>query len=97
MKELLDKLTREPNLVTGALTATFNLLVLLSVIDMSGEAIAGVNIAVGAWFMFLRQFVTPSSEVIAQQKLGEAVKATAKAERAWGLAENTVVEVNKAA
>jgi hypothetical protein len=96
MKKFLDRLTREPNLVTGAITATFNMLVLLSIIDISNEAVAGINVAIGAWFILIRQFVTPSNEVIAQQKPGKAVRATSRAAKRWGIQEGTVVKVNPA-
>lgn len=96
MKKFLNKLTREPNLVTGALTATFNMLVLLSIIEMDATAIAGINVAVGAWFILIRQFVVPEAEAVAVQKMGEPVKATARAQKRWGIKKGTTVHVEPA-
>ena len=67
-----QRLTREPNLILGVITAGLSLAVLFGV-DISTEQLAGIGVFVGAVVALLRFVVTPSGEVVAQQKPGEDV------------------------
>lgn len=90
-----QSIVREPAAFLALVTAGLTLLVAFHVHLSTGE-----QVAIGGFFtaalLVLRQITTPANEVIAQQKPGEPVKATAKAARAWGLAKDTVVHVTKA-
>lgn len=93
----LQKVLRVPNLVIGAVTALFNMLNILGVYNLSADQLASVNLFLGAVFALVTAVVTPSNEVIAQQKPGEPVKATGTAEDRWGIAKDAVVHVQEAA
>lgn len=70
---LVKRLTREPNLILGVLTAGLSLLVLFGV-HLSSEQMAGIGIFVGALVALVRFVTTPASEVVVQQKpSGEVV------------------------
>lgn len=90
-----QRLLREPTLVTAVLVAglAFATAFGLHLTDAQTGAILGLVAAVIA---LLRFVTTPASEVIAQQKPGEPVKATAKAEAAWGIPKDDVVAVQPA-
>lgn len=66
MRRLGDLLAGEPLAITGAVTATANVLFLLGVGDLSPEVVAGVNVMIGAWFSLLRWLVVPTA-VAAEQ------------------------------
>lgn len=73
----LKKLVREPNLILGLVTAGLSLLVLFGV-DLSTEQMAGIGIFLGALIALVRFVVTPSSEVVVQEKpSGELVAGAA--------------------
>ena len=67
MRPLRDLLAEEPLALTGAVTATGNVLLLLGV-DASPELIGGVNIAVASWFGLLRWLVVPVKRAAAQSQ-----------------------------
>ena len=62
-----QRLTREPALILGLVTAGLSLAVLFGA-PISPEQIAGVGVFLGALIALLRFVLTPSSEVIAQEK-----------------------------
>lgn len=94
---ILQRMIRLPNLIIGVVTAFLNMLNILNITHLSGDQVAVMNIFFSAVFALVTAVVTPSVEVIAQQKPGEAVKATAKAEANFGLTEGAVVHINEAA
>lgn len=61
MRKLTDLLAGEPLALTGAITATGNLLFLSGAVTASPELIASLNVAVGAWFGVLRWLVVPTA------------------------------------
>lgn len=63
----LQKLTREPNLILGVVTAGLSLLVLFGV-DLTTEQMAGVGLFLGALIALVRYLTTPSVEVAVQDK-----------------------------
>lgn len=91
-----QRILREPALLLAAITAGLALAVAFGVhlTDAQTGAVLGFVAAVAAVLRFVS---TPSSEVIAQQKPGEAVRATAKAETKFGIPEDQVVAVKPAA
>jgi len=64
---LVQRLTREPNLILGVVTAGLSLAVLFGV-DLSTEQMAGVGLFLGAVIALVRFVTTPAAEVVAQQK-----------------------------
>lgn len=74
MSSILTRLSREPNAITGLVTAGINLAVLFGW-DLTAEQIAGINTFLGAVFIAIRYVTTPTAEVVAQRKPGEATKA----------------------
>lgn len=69
---LVQRLTREPNLILGVVVTGLSLLVLFGV-DLTGEQMAGIGVFLGAVIALVRFVTTPASEVVAQQKPGEDV------------------------
>lgn len=69
---LLQRLSREPNLILGVVTAGLSLAVLFGV-DLSTEQMAGIGIFIGAVFALIRFLTTPAAEVVAQLKPGKVV------------------------
>lgn len=92
---LLQKILRQKVVILGAATTIVGALALLGV-DVPPRVVGGVMALLGVVFTLLSAFLTPASEVIAQQKPGEPVKATAKAQAAWGITKDHVVHVNPA-
>ena len=73
----LKKLVREPNLVLGLVTAGLSLLVLFGA-TLTTEQMAGVGVFIGALMALVRFLVTPSAEVVGQEKpSGELVAGVA--------------------
>lgn len=70
--KFLNKLTREPALTLGVITAGLSLAVLFGV-DISGDQMAGIGIFVGAVFALTRYLTTPTAEVIAQKRPDDTV------------------------
>ena len=62
-----QRLTREPNLILGVVTAGLSLAVLFGV-PITSDQLAGVGLFVGAVVALVRFVVTPAGEVVAQQK-----------------------------
>lgn len=57
-------LKAEPALISGAIVAILNALVLLNVLDLTVDQIAGINVAVVAVLsLIVRQSVTPTSDL----------------------------------
>jgi hypothetical protein len=71
MRTAADLLAEEPIALTGAVTATGNVLILMGVGHLSPEVIAGLNVMVGAWLALLRWLVVPNK--VAQQQADTAV------------------------
>lgn len=67
MKDILTRLTREPNLILGVVTAGLSLAVLFGV-DISTEQMAGIGIFLGAIIALVRYLTTPTNEVIASKR-----------------------------
>ena len=69
---LVQRLTREPNLILGVVVTGLSLLVLFGV-DLPGEQMAGIGVFLGAVIALVRFVTTPAAEVVAQQKPGESI------------------------
>lgn len=55
-----DRISAEPALLSGALVAVLNALVLLNVVSLTADQIAGINVAFAAVLaVVVRQKVTP--------------------------------------
>lgn len=70
---LTQRLTREPNVVLGVITAGLSLLVLFGV-NLSGEQMAGIGLFLATLIALIRFVTTPAAEVAAQidLKTGDA-------------------------
>lgn len=90
-----QRILREPALLLAAIAAAMALAVAFGVhlSDVQNGAVLGFFAALAA---LLRWVTTPANEVIAQQKPGEAVKATGVAEAKWGIEKDAVVQVDAA-
>lgn len=67
---MLERILREPNLISSAVVAVLNSAVLFG-LDWSAEQIAGLNVAVVAVLAIAtRAMSTPTSEVVAQLRPG---------------------------
>lgn len=75
---LMQRLSREPALILGLVTAGLSLAVLFGA-TITVEQIAQIGVFLGALISLLRFISTPSSEVIAQEKPGGQVVAGAAA------------------
>lgn len=91
-----QRIFREPALLLAAIAAGLALAVAFGVhlSDTQTGAVLGFFAAIAA---LLRFIMTPSSEVIAQQKPGQAVRATPQAEEKFGIPADQVVAVKPAA
>lgn len=76
---VLNKITRQPVLITGLVTSGLGLLVLFGV-ELSKEQIGGIVLFLGAVMALLTAIVTPSSEVAVQVVHGEVVAGPAAVE-----------------
>lgn len=76
---IVQRLTREPVLLLGLLTALFGVLVVFGV-DLSKDQIGSITVLAGAVMAVLRFVTTPAKEVLAQQKPGEVPTAGKAAE-----------------
>jgi hypothetical protein len=78
---IVQRISREPNLILGVVTAGLALLVLFGV-DLSKDQMAGIGIFLGALFALVRFITTPAAEVVVQEKpsgqlvAGQAADAT---------------------
>ncbi len=94
---LLNKLLSFPNLVLGVVTPGLGLLVLFGV-HLTDAQTGGILTFLGAVIALVTAIVTPSGQVIAQQKDADGpVRATKAAKLRWGLDEHAVVSVDQAA
>lgn len=60
-KELL---TKEPAVIAGSVAVVLNVLVLLGVLDIDSDQIAGINAGTAAVLaLFVRQSVTPNAKL----------------------------------
>lgn len=78
---IIQRISREPVLLIGALTALFGVLLAFG-LNLTEEQIGAIVIFVGAVMALIRFLVTPSSEVIAQRKAGETGAVAGKANQA---------------
>lgn len=90
-----QRILRQPTLITALVVAVLAALPAFGV-DLTNAQHVAILGLVAAVIAILSLFVTPSSEVIAQQKPGGAVTATAKAEKRWGIPVGRTVHVNPA-
>jgi Mn2+/Fe2+ NRAMP family transporter len=91
----LKRLVREPNLILGLVTAGLSLLVLFGV-DITEEQMAGIGVFLGALVFLVRFMVTPSAEVVVQEKpSGELVAGPAAVETTGVPVRVSVAEVPK--
>ena len=61
----MSRLRLEPALISGAVVAILNAIVLLGWVDLSADQIAGINTALAAVVaVFVRQQVTPTGETL---------------------------------
>lgn len=89
MSTVLRKISREPVLITGIVTAAFGVLVVFGV-ELTQDQIGAVVTFVGAGMALLRFLVTPTSEVVATRLDGDA---SPKAGPAADVETGTSVEV----
>ncbi|MDF9715850.1 hypothetical protein [Nocardioides sp. ChNu-99] len=68
----LERLVREPALVTGVLVALFGLAVALG-LPITPEVIGAIVTLAGALMALLRFLLVPASEVVVQQKPGKGL------------------------
>ena len=66
---LVQRLSREPNLILGVLVAGLSLLVLFGV-NLTADQMAGIGVFVGAVIALIRFITTPAAEVVVQEKPG---------------------------
>lgn len=71
----LQRITRQPNVVLGVVTAGINMLVILEAVGWDEKQVSAVNIFAAALFALVALFVTPSSEVVVQQEPGGEITA----------------------
>ena len=69
---VVQRLTREPNLILGVLVALFGVLLAFGV-DLTETQTSAVLLLIGAVIALVRFLTTPASEVVAQQKPNEDV------------------------
>jgi hypothetical protein len=86
---VIQRITREPNLILGVVTAGLSLAVIFGV-DLSAEQVASVGVFIGAIVALVRFITTPADEVAAQITPGNT---EAKAGPAAKVADGTPVEV----
>lgn len=67
MKDILARISREPNLILGVVTAGLSLAVLFGA-DLTSEQMAGIGLFIGAVFALVRFLTTPANEVLVQVK-----------------------------
>lgn len=76
---VFQRLSREPNVVLGVITAGLSLAVLFG-LEVSSEQMAGVGVFAGALIGLIRFLTTPAGEVVVQEKPnGEVVAGAAAA------------------
>lgn len=68
---LVQRLSREPNLILGVITTGLSLAVLFGV-DITSDQMAGIGIFLGAVIALVRFITTPAAEVAAQVPAGKA-------------------------
>lgn len=70
----MNVIKSRPAAVSAAIVAVLNALVLLNVLELSGEQISSINIAAAAVLgLFVHQSVTPVGNVVAFRSQGRAV------------------------
>lgn len=70
----MNVLKTKPAAVSAAVLAVLNALVLMKVLDLSGEQISSINIAAAAVLgLFVHQSVTPVENVVAFRSHGQSV------------------------
>lgn len=89
VREFVARVQREKVALGSAFSAVVGFLAVSGIWDPDPKVLGAFLLAVGALFAVLRGFLTPSSEVLVQQKPGEAPKITTdkfglpKGEQAW--------------
>lgn len=71
---LLHRIAREPNAVTGLLVGAYGLAVAFGLFELSATQIGAVTAFGGALVFALRWLVTPAAEVVVQQKPDEVTQ-----------------------
>jgi len=66
---LIQRITREPVLIIGVLTAAFGVATVFGV-DLTKDQIGAIVVLAGAVMALLRFITTPASEVVVQRKPG---------------------------
>ena len=89
---VLQRIQREPTLLTGVVTAAVGLAILLG---LDPKVAGGITLLIGALItLVLRAFVTPSSEVVVQEKADGAIVAGSASEHMTGRPVSIAVEVD---
>lgn len=78
---LLQRITREPNALTGLAIATYGALVAFGVLELTVQQTGALGVLGGAVVFFLRWLVTPAAEVVVQQKPDEVTQTAGPAAR----------------
>lgn len=66
-----QRIARNPVAIVGLLTALYGVLVAFGVLELSAEQTGALTTLAGSAFFALRWFVTPTAEVVVQQRPDE--------------------------
>lgn len=70
MKNILQRVAREPNALVGVVIALYSALVVFDVFHPTAQQTGALGILGGSVVVLLRWLVTPTSEVVVQDKPG---------------------------
>ena len=62
MKAVVRLIRREPNVITGVVTAAYGVLQVFDIIDWSDTQTGAVTVLLGAVMLMVRQLVTPVAD-----------------------------------
>lgn len=71
MKNLMQRVAREPNALTGLVVAVYGALVAFGVLELTVQQLGALSVLGGAVIFAIRWLVTPASEVVVQRKPDE--------------------------
>lgn len=66
-----QRIAREPNALLGVVVAGYGLLVVFGILELTAQQVGGVTAFGGSLVVLLRWLVTPTSEVLVQEKPDE--------------------------
>lgn len=71
---LLHRIAREPNAITGLIVGAYGLAVAFGLFELTATQVGAATAFGGAVVIALRWLVTPTTEVVVQQKPGETTQ-----------------------